>query len=165
MGFSAYFLPLTLLVALLLTPYPANSFYVPIALDFATIQTTRSPLTQPPFLSSSLLYGSPVPRDAQGPSRRAAIRAFAASSLLPLITSSRSASAEVSSGTSLPAGAAQFASLLKSQRDASEVVKSLATTPPTEEGQWKVLSLFIRGLYTAGDDMLYLAKVRVRARE
>lgn len=33
-----------------------------------------------------------------------------------------------------------------------------ASNPPSEEGQWKVLSLFIRGLYTTGDDMAYIAK-------
>ena len=110
--------------------------------------------------SSTSLNVMPKPfDDDQGLSRRTILSMIAVS--LPLITCGSSALAEVSAGNSLPAGAAQFASVLKSQRDAAAVVKSLTTSPPTEEGQWKVLSLFIRGFYTAGDDMLYLAKVRV----
>ncbi|GMI12494.1 hypothetical protein TrLO_g2956 [Triparma laevis f. longispina] len=68
------------------------------------------------------------------------------------------AGAEVSAGTSLPDGAAQFSRVLKSQRDISALLKSLSTSPPTDEKQWKVLSLYIRGLYTLADDMAFIGK-------
>ncbi|GMH65960.1 hypothetical protein TrRE_jg5735 [Triparma retinervis] len=66
--------------------------------------------------------------------------------------------AEVSAGTSLPDGANQFSRVLKSKNEVSDVVKSLSSSAPVDADQWKTLQLYIRKLYSVGDDMLFVGK-------
>ncbi|GMH77614.1 hypothetical protein TrST_g5726 [Triparma strigata] len=65
---------------------------------------------------------------------------------------------EVADGNSLPDGAKQFSRVLKSQKDVKEIIASLSSSPPTDSSQWKVLSLYIRGLYSLSDDMTFIGK-------
>mmetsp|Transcript_3308 Transcript_3308/g.6733 ORF Transcript_3308/g.6733 Transcript_3308/m.6733 type:complete len:200 (+) Transcript_3308:2-601(+) len=66
--------------------------------------------------------------------------------------------AEVSAGTSLPDGANQFSRVLKSKAEVADVVKSLSSSSPVDADQWKTLQLYIRKLYSVGDDMLFVGK-------
>ncbi len=70
--------------------------------------------------------------------------------------------AEVSSGTSLPDGAAQFKRLLNLQNDLAAVTKRVSdTSSEIDKKEWDNLSDFMKKVYKGGDDMKAFAKTSI----
>ncbi len=70
--------------------------------------------------------------------------------------------AEVSAGTSLPDGAAQFKRLLNLQNDLTAVIKRVSdNASEIDKKEWDNLSDFMKKVYKGGDDMKAFAKTSI----
>lgn len=69
------------------------------------------------------------------------------------------AQAEVSEGTSLPDGAAQFARVVGTKNDLIAVSKRVREKgSEIDKKEWESISVFLRKVYNAGDDMKFISK-------
>jgi len=72
--------------------------------------------------------------------------------ILPLLP--ERAFADVSDGTALPQGAAQFSRILRTKSDLNAIGKRVKErAAEIDEKEWDNISLFLRKLYNAGEDM------------
>jgi len=74
-------------------------------------------------------------------------------------TTTTAAYAEVSAGTSLPDGAAQFSRLIGTKNDLVAVSKRVRTAEPAEidKKEWESISVFLRKVYSSGEDMKFIS--------
>jgi len=70
--------------------------------------------------------------------------------------------ADVSDGNSLPDGAAQFSRILKTKTDLAGVINRVKDHgDEIDAKEWEAISVFLRKVYSAGDDMKFTAKSMV----
>lgn len=83
--------------------------------------------------------------------------ATTASSLVAL--QPQKAFADVSDGNSLPQGALQFSRILKAKSDLASVTARVTNNgSEIDKKEWEAISVFLRKVYSAGDDMKFTAK-------
>lgn len=82
---------------------------------------------------------------------------------LPLTVSQPQPSfADVSDGNSLPQGALQFSRILKAKADLASVIARVKDHgEEIDSKEWEAISVFLRKVYSAGDDMKFTAKTMV----
>lgn len=119
--------------------------------DAFTVASVR-PITGAASSSSSLQAAAAAP-DGRRSFLTTAVTAAT------LLTAAYPAVAEVSSGTSLPDGAAQFARVLRLKTDLEAVAKRVrSNADEIDKKEWESISVFLRKIYSAGDDMKFITK-------
>jgi len=74
----------------------------------------------------------------------------------------QAAYAEVSAGTSLPDGAAQFSRLIRLQKDLAAVIKRVAeNADEIDKKEWDNIQEFLRIVYKGSDDMKFISKASI----